>query len=130
MNLLDQCLKPLLKWPTQEVAKANLPKSFSEFPRTRCVIDCTKFRVEKPFQPAAQRRTFSSYKHTNTAKLLVGIYPGGAITFLSRIYVGAIPDATIVKKRQFLDLVERQDDISWLIMASTTAIFCCKKGQH
>ena len=111
VNLLDQCLKPLLKWPTREVAKANLPKSFAEFPRTRCVIDCTEFQVEKPFQPLAQRQTFSNYKHANTAKLLVGIHPGGAITFLSKIYVGANPDVMIVKKSQFLDLIERHDDI-------------------
>jgi hypothetical protein len=82
VNLLDQCLKPLIKWPTREVSKANLPESFANFPRTRCVIDCTEFPVEKPFRPLAQKQTFSNYKHTNTTKLLVGIHPCGTIIFL------------------------------------------------
>ena len=111
VNRLDQCLQRLLKWPSQEVAKENLPTSFSAFPRTRCIIDCTEFAVEKPFQPAAQKQTWSSYKHGNPAKLLVGNQPCGTIIFLSKVYVGSISDAEIVKKSQFLDLIERGDDV-------------------
>ena len=36
----------------------------------------------------SQSSTFLSYKHHNTAKGLVGIYPNGAITFVSDLYAG------------------------------------------
>ena len=40
-------------------------------------------QMEKPSRPAAQRQTWSAYKHSNTIKTLIGIMPSGAITFLS-----------------------------------------------
>ena len=111
VNVLDHCLSLLLKWPSKEVSRANLPKDFDLFPRTRCIIDCTEFAVEKPFRPKAQKETWSFYKHSNTAKLLVGIHPCGVITFLSKVYVGSISDVEIVKKSNFLDQIEPYDDV-------------------
>ena len=69
INFLAKCLKPLIKWPSKDVVKANLPHSFKSFPRTRCIVDCTEIYVEKAFRPEAQRATWSSYKHANTFKL-------------------------------------------------------------
>ena len=88
VNILHTCLKTLLRWPTQDIARANLPKAFAAYPRTRCVIDCTEFAIKKPFRPAAQKQTWSFYKHSNTAKLLTAIHPCGTIIFLSTVYVG------------------------------------------
>ncbi|XP_078317755.1 uncharacterized protein LOC111138234 [Crassostrea virginica] len=53
----------LIKWPTREQIRENLPKCFKYFKKTRCVIDCTEFFVQKPSLPSAQRKTYSSYKH-------------------------------------------------------------------
>jgi hypothetical protein len=74
---------------------------------------------------AAQRQTWPSYEHTNTALqhklgqvtstqtllLLVTIHPCGVIKFLSKLYVGSISDLEIVKKSQFVDLIEPGDDV-------------------
>ena len=95
----------------KDIVKANLPQSFKCFPRTRVIIDCTEIHVEKAFSPAAQRATWSSYKHANTFKLLVGIMPSGAITFLSKLYSGSIFDHAIVKQSKFVDNVEEGDDM-------------------
>lgn len=111
INFLAKCLKPLIKWPSEDVVRANLPHSFRSFPRTRCIIDCTEIYVEKAFRPAAQRATWSSYKHANTFKLLVGIMPSGAITFLSKLYSGSISDQAIVKQSKFVDNIEEGDDV-------------------
>lgn len=111
VSILSQCFKPILKWPSKEVSKRNLPESFKEFPNTRCVIDCTEFQVEKPFRPAAQRLTWSNYKHNNTTKVLVAIMPSGAIVFKSSVYVGSISDKEIVKKSGFLNKLEAGDDV-------------------
>ena len=81
------------------------------YPRTRVVIDCTEFYVQKPFRPLAQRTMWSHYKHANTFKLLVGIMPLGAFTFLSDLYSGSISDIDIVKKSGFMDIIEEGDDV-------------------
>lgn len=111
VNLLSQCLTPLIIWPSKEINKANLPKSFSNYPRTRAIIDCTEYYVQKPLRPAAQKATWSSYKHSNTLKQLIAITPSGAISFLSDVYSGSISDAAIVRESKFVDLVEETDDI-------------------
>ena len=110
-NLLHQCLKALLIWPSKEIVKTNLPLSFSKYPNTRCIIDCTEYYVQKPLRPAAQKASWSNYKHSNTFKQLVGISPNGTITFLSNIYGGSISDAKIVQVSGFIEHVEQGDDI-------------------
>ena len=47
---------------------------------------------------------FSSYKNHTTLKGLVGISPGGAVTFISQLYTGSISDREIVRRSGFLDL--------------------------
>lgn len=59
--------------------------------------------------PELQQITFSSYKNHNTYKALVGISPGGVVTFVSNLYSGAISDRELTKKSRLLDLLERGD---------------------
>ena len=47
---------------------------------------------------------FSNYKHHATLKGLIGIFPGGAITFISQLYTGSISDREIVVTSGLLDL--------------------------
>lgn len=111
VNVMHQCMKPLLLWPDKTLSLKNLPESFGEFPRTRAIIDCTEVRIEKPFKPAAQKLTWSSYKHSNTGKILVAVMPSGAITYVSKVYVGSVSDKVIVQKSGFLQHVQQGDDI-------------------
>ena len=57
--------------------------------------------------------TFSSYKNDNTYKSLIGISPGRAITFVSKLYPGSISDHMLTRKSGLLDLLEKGD----LVMA-------------
>ena len=111
INLLAKCLEQTILWPSQKLVKANLPRAFSAYPRTRVIIDCTEFKIQKPFRPVAQRITWSNYKHSNTAKLLVGIMPSGAFTFVSKVYSGSISDLAIVEKSGFVDKITEGDDV-------------------
>ena len=55
---------------------------------------------------------FSSYKNHTTLKGLIGISPGGAITFISQLYTGHISDREIVTRSGFLNLpFERGDSV-------------------
>ena len=111
VKFLHLALSPLILWPSKEIVQANMPESFKLFPRTRCIIDCTEYFVQKPFRPQAQRQTWSMYKHANTFKQLVGISPNGTFTFLSDIFSGSTSDLQIVQKSNFINKVEDGDDI-------------------
>ncbi len=57
-----------------------MPKQFKEqYPTTRVIIDATEIQ---PHLPELQQMTFSNYK------VLVGISPDGAITFVSSLFPG------------------------------------------
>ena len=98
-------------WPHREIVKVNLPLPFSRYPRTRAIIDCTEYFIQKPIRPAAQKVTWSSYKHSNTFKQLIAISPSGTIIFLSKIYTGSVTDAKSVQDSEFLQYVQEGDDI-------------------
>ena len=61
----------LHRWPSKQEIKTHMPNSFSKYPRTRVIIDCTEFFIEKPSSPSARKATWSDYIHHNTVKLLV-----------------------------------------------------------
>ena len=50
------------------------------------VIDWFEVFVEKPTNLLARAQTFSSYKHHNTIKLLIGITPQGTVSYVSEAW--------------------------------------------
>ena len=93
-------LKFLIKWPTQEAARANMPQIFKDlYPRTRCIIDCSEIFIERPCAYQARAQTYSSYKKDNTVKFLIGITPCGAISFLFKCWGGRATDRCITPEQ-------------------------------
>ena len=111
INIMFHELAYLIKWPTMEQVRKNRPKAFKYFPRTRVIIDCTEFFIQRPSLPSSQRKTWSSYKSHNTFKALVGITPRGTISFLSSLWTGNVSDRQTVKQSGILDLIESGDDV-------------------
>ncbi|KAE9523680.1 hypothetical protein AGLY_015898 [Aphis glycines] len=73
-------------------------------------IDCTEVACDIPHQLHHQRATtFSSYKHKNTLKGLIGIAPNGVITFVSNLYPGSTSVKKIVNHCGILNLLEPGD---------------------
>ncbi|XP_078319402.1 uncharacterized protein LOC144620957 [Crassostrea virginica] len=110
-SLVSKELGFLIRWPSKEQVKFKRPACFKHFPKTRCIIDCTEFFVQKPSLPSAQRITYSSYKHHNNFKYLVRITPRGSFSFIFNLFTGSISDKKIVEQSGFLDKVEYGDDI-------------------
>lgn len=111
LNLLYHELLFLIKWPTKEQVLYKRPKCFKPFPRTRVIIDCTEFFIQRPSIPSSQRKTWSSYKSHNTVKLLVAVTPRGSICYLSRLWSGNVSDRQITKESGFMNFIERDDDV-------------------
>ena len=89
-----------------------MPDSFKQmYPSTRVVIDCTEVFIEMPSSFRSQSVTYSSYKHHNTAKALIGISPSGAVPFVSDFYAGRSSDKQITNDSGILDLLDEGDSV-------------------
>ena len=98
-------------WPSREVIDRTMPEAFkNKYGSTRVIIDCTEVRCQMPSSLQLNGALFSSYKHHTTLKGLVGISPGGAITFISQLYTGSISDREIVRRSGLLDLPFKDKD--------------------
>lgn len=92
-------------WPSRAEVDRLMPEEFkTKYPKTRVIIDCTEVRCQMPSSLLLNSELFSNYKNHTTLKGLVGISPGGAVTFISQLYTGSISDRSIVERSGFLDL--------------------------
>ena len=111
-DFLHTQLRSLPIWATRDTVNDTMPKCFRNvFPKTRVILDCTEIFIEVPSSYRSQTATFSSYKHRNTAKGLVGIAPRGAVTFVSDLFTGRCSDKKIVQASGILDMLEKEDDV-------------------
>ena len=109
---LQQRLCALPIWPSRQLVDDTMPACFkSSFPKTRVIIDCTEFLIERPSSCRSQSITFSSYKNHNTAKGLLGISPNGYPAFVSSLYAGRTSDKKITNDCGILNLLEPGDEL-------------------
>ncbi|GBP33311.1 hypothetical protein EVAR_30899_1 [Eumeta japonica] len=100
----------LVFWPDKATVRATTPECFSPgYSDTRVIIDCTEFRIEVP--PAVDDRVvcYSHYKKGFTAKVIIGITPGGFICFKSKVAGGRKTDSQMTVESGLLDLLETGD---------------------
>ena len=108
---LSQELSFLVPWPSRSELRKSLPKRLKRFQNVRIILDCLELFIQKPKVPISQKITWSSYKHWNTFKLLVGITPTGVISFIAPLWTGSISDKEIVKQSGLLNLLEEGDAV-------------------
>ena len=105
-------LKSIETFPPWHIVKKYMPEAFKkEYPNIRIIIDATEFSIERPSSLLSQACTFSSYKNKNTVKVLIGVTPSGAISFVSEAYEGSISDRKLVEVSGLLKKLEPDDEI-------------------
>lgn len=95
--------------PLTEKNKTCLPSAFTPFTNCKITLDCTEIYTAVPQQMSKQKQTYSSYKHRNTLKGLVGVAPNGVIIFCSDLYVGNTSDKKITQHCGVLNLLKEGD---------------------
>ena len=93
-------LEVMLKWPSQDNLIATTPMFFRQHFKTKVVVivNCFEVFCHKPKNHMAKAETFSSYKHHNTVKFLIGVTPHGVISFVSKAWGGRTPDKHLTDK--------------------------------
>ena len=112
INFMYYQWKELDMWPSRDQVKFYAPSDFyAKYPSTRLIIDGTEVPIQTPSLPRGQQDTWSTYKHKNTMKVLIGCTPGGLITYVSPAYCGSTSDRQIVERSNLLEILEPGDSI-------------------
>jgi len=112
---LIPCLAKILScsiyWPSKEEIISNMPYCFKKFPNTRIVLDCTEIPIQKPKCLSCRIKLYSNYKSTFTLKFLIGVSPGGLITYISQPYGGRASDKSIFEQSGLIQKMNSSDAI-------------------
>lgn len=108
---LAMILNSVIYWPSKQEILSNMPYCFEKFSNTRLVIDCTEISVQKPKCLTCRIKTYSNYKSTFTLKFLIGVSPGGLITYVSKPYGGRASDKKIFEQSGLIEMLDRFDGL-------------------
>ena len=113
MFMHQQSQEPLILWPERDNLRRTMPMCFRESfgQSVAVIIDCFEIFIERPANLLARACTWSSYKHHNTAKVLIGIAPQGVITFVSQAWGGRVSDKYITEHCGILNYITPGDVI-------------------
>ena len=102
---MDVHLKQLVLWPDREDLRRTMPECFTAAfgDKVAVIIDCFEVFIDRPSNLLARSCTWSSYKHHNTIKLLIGITPQGVISYISDAWGGRTSDKHLTEHCGFLN---------------------------
>lgn len=114
VHAMYEGLCPLLvHWPSRETLWKTMPQEFKDsFGKSVAVIvDCFEVFTEKPSSLDTRAMLWSNYKHHHSVKVLVGITPTGAISFVSLCWGGRVSDQHVAANSGLYELLLPNDVI-------------------
>ncbi|KAK0173139.1 hypothetical protein PV328_006381 [Microctonus aethiopoides] len=110
LTILVNATQDLVSWPHRLAVQATMPNCFKpQLSDTRVIIDCTEFRTEVPSVVKDRISCYSHHGKSFTAKVLIGITPGGFICFKSLAASGGKSDSQLTIESGLIDLLEDGD---------------------
>ncbi len=86
----------IIFWPDRDSLQKTMPLCFDVsgilWQKVAVIIDCFEIFIERPSNLQAGTATWSSYKHHNTAKVLLCCTPQGDISYVSVTWGGRVSD--------------------------------------
>ena len=104
---MAKVLSSMIYVPNQGVLNVISPDRFRNVLSVHSIIDCSELFVETPQDHKFQVLTWSTYKHHNTLKFLIGVAPNSCIIFISKAFSGRISDKERTIDCGYLDEVMR-----------------------
>ena len=99
INFMYCSWKELDIWPSRELVDENMPSDFKRlYLSTSVIIDGMEIPIKKPGKPTAKQVTYSTYKNRNALKVLVGIIPGGLVSYVTPAYGGSASGRILVER--------------------------------
>ena len=97
----------MIVWPEGDDLLRTMPHCFRQAfgDKVAVVVDCFEVFVEWPSNLLARSLTWSSYKHHNTVKLLIGITPQGSVSYISESWEGRVIDKYLTEHCGILNLL-------------------------
>ncbi|XP_056645157.1 uncharacterized protein LOC130450664 [Diorhabda sublineata] len=80
-----------------------------DYNNSRVITNCTEFRIDIPTSVDNRVFTYSQYKKNFTAKVLIGITPGGFISLRSDVAGGRKSDSQLIIESGLMDSLEDGD---------------------
>ena len=99
--------------PSVAQVSGTMPCVFKDkFPTTYSIIDASEIFIQTPSDLHVQSSSWSNYKHHNTAKVLIGCTPNGAVSFVSSLFFGSISDIELTRASGYLETLDDKVGVS------------------